>query len=44
VLDGSPYFQASAVTDLVARDDLAFAMIPSYSLELNPVEECWRQL
>jgi transposase len=32
VLDGAPYFQASAVT------------LPSYSPELNPVEECWRQL
>jgi transposase len=44
VLDGAPYFQASAVTDLVARDDLAFVTLPSYSPELNPVEECWRQL
>jgi len=44
VLDGAPYFQASAVTDLAARDDLAFVMLPAYSLELNPVEECWRQL
>jgi len=32
VLDGVPYFQASAVT------------LPSYSTELNPVKECWRQL
>jgi transposase len=44
VLDGAPYFQASAVTDLAARDDLAFATLPVYSPELNPVEECWRQL
>ena len=44
VLDGAPYFQASAVTDLVARVDLAFVTLPSYSLELNPVEGCWRQL
>jgi transposase len=44
VLDGAPYFQASAVTDLTARDDLAFVTLPSYSPELNPVEECWRQL
>jgi hypothetical protein len=44
VLDGAPYFQASAVTDLAARDDLAFVTLPSYSPELNPVEECWRQL
>jgi transposase len=44
VLDGAPYFQASAVTDLAAREDLAFITLPAYSPELNPVEECWRQL
>jgi transposase len=44
VLDGAPYFQASAVTDLAARDDLAFVTLPAYSPEPNPVEECWRQL
>jgi transposase len=38
VLDGAPYFQASTVTDLAARDDLAFVTLPSYSPELNPVE------
>ncbi|ELZ06105.1 transposase [Natrialba asiatica DSM 12278] len=32
VLDRVPYFQASVVTLL------------AYSPELNPVEECWRQL
>ncbi len=40
VLDGASYFQASAVTDLAARDDLAFVTLPAYSPELNPVEEC----
>jgi transposase len=43
VLEGAPYFQASAVTDIAARDDLAFVTLPSYSPELNPVEECYRQ-
>jgi len=38
VLDGAPYFQASAVTDLAARDDLAFVTLPAYSPEHNPVE------
>ncbi len=33
VLDGAPYFQASAVITL-----------PAYSPELNSVEEHWRQL
>jgi len=44
VLDEAPYFQASAVTDLADRDDLACVTLPSYSPELNPVGECWRQL
>ncbi len=44
VLDGALYFQTSAVTDLAVRDDLAFVTLPAYSPELNPVEECWRQL
>ncbi len=44
VFDGTPHFQASAVTDLAARDDLVFVTLPAYSPELNPVEECWRQL
>ncbi|ELY96127.1 transposase [Natrialba chahannaoensis JCM 10990] len=42
VLDGAPYFQASAVTDLAARDDLALVRFPAYSPDLNPAEECWR--
>jgi transposase len=44
VLDGAPYFRASVVTDLAARDDLALVRLPAYSTELNTVEECWRQL
>jgi transposase len=44
VLDGASSFQATAVTDLAVRDDLAFVRLPAYSPELNPVEECWRQL
>jgi len=44
VLDGAPCFQALTVTDLAACDVLAFVTLPSYSPELNPVEECWRRL
>ena len=44
VLDGAPYFQASAVTDLAACNDFTFVRFPTYSPELNPVEECWKQL
>jgi hypothetical protein len=35
VLDGAQYFQASAVMDLAARDDLDFVTLPSYSPGLN---------
>jgi len=44
VLDGAPYFRASAVADLAARDGLDLVYLPPYSPDLNPVEECWRQL
>ena len=44
MLDGASYFQASAVADPAARDDLAFVTFPPYLGKLNPVEECWRQL
>ncbi len=44
LLDGAPYFWASSVTDLTARDDLALVRVPACSSELNSVEECWRQL
>lgn len=40
VLDKAPYFQASVIMDLVARDDLVFVTLPAYSPDLNPVEEC----
>ena len=43
-LDGTSYFRASAVTDLAARDGLALVRLPAYRPDLNPVEECWRQL
>jgi len=44
VLDGASYFQASAVTDLADRDGIEFVQLPAYRPDLNPVEECWRQL
>lgn len=44
VLDGAPYFRSSKVTDLADRDDIEFVQLPPYSPDMNPVEECWRQL
>jgi hypothetical protein len=43
VRDGALCFQASAVTDLVARDDHAFVRLPPYSSGSSSVGECWRQ-
>jgi transposase len=44
VLDEAPFFQVSAVMDLAICDNLAFVTLTSYSPEMHPVEECWRQL
>jgi transposase len=44
VLDGAPSARPSAVTDLATRDGLEFIRLLVYSPELNPVEECWRQV
>jgi len=44
VLDGASYFQASKVRSLADREGIEFVQLPAYRPELNPVEECWRQL
>lgn len=44
VLDVGPYFQSSKATDLVEQEEIDFVRLPPYLPELNPVEECWRQL
>ena len=44
VLDGAPYFRASKVTELENREGLDLVQLPPYSPDMNPVEECWRQL
>lgn len=44
VLDGALYFQASDVTGRQVRNVLTFVTLPVYLPELNPVEECCRQL
>ena len=41
VIGRAPYFTL-AVTELAARDNFAFVTLPSYTSELNPVEEYWR--
>jgi len=44
VLDGASYFRASCVTKLGEKDGIDFVQLPAYRPDLNPVEECWRQL
>ena len=44
VLDGASYFRAWEVQALAERDDLEIVQLPAYQPDLNPVEECWRQL
>jgi transposase len=44
VLDGASYFRAAAVTELADREGIEFVRLPAYRPDLNPVEECWRQL
>ena len=44
VLDNASYFTANAVTEFVADSPIELCYLPRGSPELNPTEECWRQL
>lgn len=44
VLDGTRYFQESSITELITCVDFSLLTFTTYSPELDPVEECWRQL
>jgi len=44
VLDNAPYFASKAVAEFAADSALELCYLPRYSPQLNPVEECWRQL
>jgi hypothetical protein len=44
VLDGASYFRAAAVTELADCEGIEFVRLPAYRPDLNPVEECRRQL
>lgn len=44
MLDGTKYFQESFITELITCVDFSFLTFTTYSPELDPVEECWRQL
>lgn len=44
VLDNAPYFIEKTLKKQAAVDGLLLEYLPSYAPELNPLEECWRQL
>jgi transposase len=44
VLDNAPYFIAKDLKKQAAADGLLLEYLPSYAPEMNPLENCWRQL
>ena len=44
VLDNAPYFIAKHLKKQAATAGLLLEYLPPYAPEMNPVEQCWRQL
>jgi transposase len=44
VLDNAPYFASNQVKEFIEDSQLKVTYFPTGSPDLNPVEECWRQL
>jgi transposase len=44
VLDNAPYFASKKVRKFAEGDGIDLCFLPHYSPQMNPVEECWRQL
>lgn len=44
VLDNAPYFIAKLLKKQAAKAGLLLEYLPPYSPEMNPLEQCWRQL
>jgi len=44
ILDNASYFTANAVQEFVEGTPIELCYLPRGSPELNPTEECWRQL
>lgn len=44
VLDNAPYFSSKKVRKFAEDAGIELCYLPRYSPQLNPVEECWRQL
>lgn len=44
VLDNAPYFTSKKVQKFADSTGIELCFLPRYSPQMNPVEECWRQL
>ena len=44
VLDNAPYFASKNVKKFADDAGIELCYLPRYSPQMNPVEECWRQL
>lgn len=44
VLDNAPYFASKKVKEFAEDAGIDLCYLPRYSPQMNPVEECWRQL
>ena len=44
VLDNASYFIAKSLKKQAAADGLLLRFLPPHSPEMNPLENCWRQL
>ena len=44
VLDNAPYFIAKRLKKQAAKAGLLLEYLPSYAPEMNPLEQCWRQV
>ncbi len=44
VLDNAPYFIAKYLKKQAAKAGLLLEYLPPYAPEMNPLEQCWRQL
>jgi transposase len=44
VLDNAPYFTSKKVRKFAEGGGIDLCYLPRYSPQMNPVEECWRQL
>lgn len=44
ILDNATYFASNHVTEFIDQSAIEVTYLPTGSPDMNPVEECWRQL